>query len=224
MGAPISGVEKLAARQALRSAIVESWGNSESLGTITEAEDLDIRPDSIGRPFLTDRLLIVDDDGRFLSALEQGRLAGDEEAGFSRYSRRPEETARVKRRDLIISDDIGFADEAGYFFIRGRVQESVVVGDQTLFVPELEASIRDVEGVRECCIVVGQSISESGLLTVLVAPVSPSEVPSDLLARLNAAMPGGVQLSSIRFVEALPRLASGKVDRVSAYHLASNSS
>ena len=61
MGAPISGNEKRAARVALRSNIVESWGNSESLGTITEPNDLDSRPDSVGRPFLTDELLVVDD-------------------------------------------------------------------------------------------------------------------------------------------------------------------
>ena len=61
MGAPISGDEKRKARDTLGSQIVESWGNSESLGTITEPTDLDLRPDSVGRPFLTDELWVVDE-------------------------------------------------------------------------------------------------------------------------------------------------------------------
>ena len=62
MGAPISGQEKVKANRLLVCEIVESWGNSESLGTITEPDDIRIRPDSIGRPFLTDELYIVDDN------------------------------------------------------------------------------------------------------------------------------------------------------------------
>ena len=82
MGAPISGDEKLAARRILGSQIVESWGNSESLGTITEPEDLDVRPNSIGRPFLTDELSVVDPDNLPAPCAtgQMGRIAGSDTA------------------------------------------------------------------------------------------------------------------------------------------------
>jgi acyl-coenzyme A synthetase/AMP-(fatty) acid ligase len=102
MGGPVSGAEKVDANRLLGSRIVESWGNSESLGTITEPEDLNSRPGSIGRPFLGDYMCIVDDDGRTLGPGELGHIAGGLEAGFKAYSNRPHETQQARRFDLIV--------------------------------------------------------------------------------------------------------------------------
>ena len=129
MGAPISGDEKRKARDTLGSQIVESWGNSESLGTITEPRDLDLRPDSVGRPFLTDELWVVDETLTPCAPNERGRIAGGETAGFEEYSSRPEATLEVKRKKLIISDDIGYTDECGYFYVTGRDQDILLRGN-----------------------------------------------------------------------------------------------
>lgn len=81
MGAPISGEEKVAAHAVLGSQVVESWGNSESLGTITDAEDVSTRPNSVGRPFLTDEMCIVDEHCVPVPPGHHGRIAGGQESG-----------------------------------------------------------------------------------------------------------------------------------------------
>ena len=224
MGAPITGEEKVKAVKLLNSQVVESWGNSESLGTITEPEDIDIRPDSIGRPFLSDELFIVDDDGNPLPAGQYGRLAGGEEASFNYYCNRPQETDHVKRNRLIISDDIGYMDQDGYFFIRGRDQDCVLVDKETIFLPEVEAKLKNNQYVEDC-MVVAKSLdgSEFELICVLVPSKKAARDEEQLLNFLNISLKPKESLKRVYVIEALPRLPSGKVDKVAVKKLVGES-
>lgn len=142
MGAPISGDEKKAAFHKLKSPVIESWGNSEGLGTITDRADLFSRPDSIGRPFLTEKICVVTDELVECELGQSGRLAGPEETMFIEYANRPDATGRVKKNNLVLSDDIGYMDEDHYFYILGRDQESFVVEGRIVFLADMEEGIR----------------------------------------------------------------------------------
>ena len=214
MGGPIAGPEKMRAARVLRSRIVESWGNTESLGTITDPEDVELRPDSIGRPFLTDSMCIVDENCEPLPPRQLGRIAGGEEAGFDGYSGRPEATQRTKRSGLIVSEDLGYVDDAGYFYVRGREQECVVVGGVTLFLSEIERKLRMSTRVRACCVAacpVGEGHSE---LAAMVVTASPDVTPASLLQDLNALLDAQERLAHVALADALPCLPSGKVNRL----------
>ncbi|GAI84575.1 unnamed protein product, partial [marine sediment metagenome] len=152
MGAPISGEEKKKVYEFLKSPIVESWGNSEGLGTITDKEDLFVRPNSIGRPFLTEKLCVVSDDLVECAPKQRGRLAGSEETMFVEYANRPDATNQVKKNNLILSDDIGYIDEENYFYILGRDQETFIVNGQTVFLTDIEENLRNKIGIIESCI------------------------------------------------------------------------
>ena len=214
MGAPISGAEKLAARMALGSQIVESWGNSESLGTVTQPEDLDERPDSIGRPFLTDELFVVDEDLQPCGPGEVGQLAGAETAGFSEYANRPDATKAVKRERLIVSDDVGYVDEDGYFYIRGRVQDIVVRGDTTVFLPQVAQKLRNRPEIEEVEVCSFEAASEIQLAAVLVFSQPAASTVSEYRQLINDDLALAERLSQVIVLEAFPRLPSGKVDRL----------
>jgi acyl-coenzyme A synthetase/AMP-(fatty) acid ligase len=223
MGAPISGDEKVKASKALGSKVVESWGNTESLGTITDPEDLETRPDSIGRPFLTDELYVVNEDCKVLGSNQIGRIAGSEEAGFSKYSNRPRETEIAKRDRLIVSEDVGFTDSDGYFYVRGRQQDCLVIGGETLFIPSIEEKIRGLEDVEECCVcATGDEISVQ-LVAVLVPRNSSSIDLAKLLSSINGLLGQNEELSRIVPVKSIPRVSSGKPDRVAIAQLVQKS-
>ena len=48
---------KRSVQEVLKCEYIESWGNSEGLGTITSELDARVRPTSIGRPFLSQQAL-----------------------------------------------------------------------------------------------------------------------------------------------------------------------
>ena len=219
MGAPITGAEKEEAHRALRSQIVESWGNSESLGTITEPEDLALRPDSVGRPFLTDELCVVDDSLNPCEPGKVGRIAGADTAGFDKYSNRLDETERVKQQALIISDDIGHTDEDGYFYVSGRAQDLVVRGDLSVFLPDIAEKIRAqpyIAAVEVCSTDVEGDIQ---LCAAVVLNSGGAANEEDVCRKLNACLDQQEQLSKVLLLDALPKLASGKVDRLSVRRL-----
>jgi long-chain acyl-CoA synthetase len=219
MGAPISGAEKVHARNILGSEIVESWGNSESLGTITEPEDVIIRPNSIGRPFLSDYMCVVDDTGQPVGEGELGRLSGGIEAGFEKYANRPLDTDKAKQGDLIVSEDIGYVDSDGYFYVKGRVQESVVVGTKTHFCNDLEAAVRQIRGVKECIVAAKPNgIVAFGAILALSGSDEEVGVRRDVQQVLRDAIGSSVVvIHEPLIVEAIPRLPSGKVDRLRSF-------
>ncbi len=219
MGAPISGDEKVKASKVLGSKVGESWGNTESLGTITDPEDLDTRPDSIGRPFLTDELYVVNEDCKVLGPNEIGRIAGSEEAGFSKYSNRPKETEIAKRDRLIVSEDVGYTDADGYFYVRGRQQDCLVIGGETLFIPSIEEKIRRHEDIEECCVSpTGDEVSVQ-LVAVLIPRGSSIDL-AELLSSINRLLGKNEKLARIVPVKSIPRVSSGKPDRVAIGKLA----
>jgi len=219
MGAPISGDEKVNASEQLGSKVVESWGNTESLGTITDPEDLDTRPDSIGRPFLTDELYVVDDDCNVLDSKQIGRIAGSEEAGFLKYSNRPRETEIAKRERLIVSEDVGYTDSDGYFYVCGRQQECLVIGGETVFIPSIEQKIREHADVEECCVSPTGDEMSVQLVAILVTSETSSIDEANLLPSINNLLGQNEKLARIVVVESIPRVLSGKPDRVAITQL-----
>jgi len=214
MGAPISGAEKLAVRSILGSDVIESWGNTESLGTITDSEDLDTRPNSIGRPFLGDRLLVVDEHNKPLPPNQIGRLAGGQEAGFTEYSGRPEATRLALAGDLIVSEDLGSVDDSGYFYILGRVQDAVILQGRTVLLSMIEVDIRTLHGLDDA--VVHARKLGPGTVELICLAVAKPQIRQALAPRIEKFLQiPGAEAARVLWVEALPRTPSGKIDRIS---------
>lgn len=220
MGAPISAEEKSKAAQLLRCQVVESWGNSESLGTITDPQDLQRRPNSIGRPFITDELYILDENEEFAKPGEIGRLAGNDVAGFLRYSSRPEATNLVKRSGMIVSDDIGYMDVDGYFYIRGREQECVIRGTKTIFLGDIEKKLRENKQINDCC-VIAKPVKEGVFTLVAVIVPAPGALTdtANWLEELNTLLPSEMRVDQMLLRSELPHLPSGKQDKVQVARL-----
>jgi acyl-coenzyme A synthetase/AMP-(fatty) acid ligase len=211
MGAKITGEEKTQAAKALSCGIIESWGNSESLGTITDPEDLSLRPNSIGRPFLSDDLFILDEEGNELGKNKLGRIAGGQEAGFNEYANRPEDTEEAKPKDVIRSGDIGWQDENGYFYFKCRSNETFCVAGSTICIPDVESTIRGIGDVSECGVFVQGDPAQ--LIAVVELIANHSVDPKDLLTLCNERLKPHAVLTHVEVVKELPKLPTGKLDR-----------
>ncbi|WP_411280246.1 class I adenylate-forming enzyme family protein [Gemmatimonas sp.] len=166
-------------------------------------------------PFLQMRLRA--DDGSLAGTDDIGELELRGPQMFSGYFRSPDKTADVMTADgWLRTGDLASRDAEGVHRIRGRRKEMFISGGENVFPGEVEAVLLDCPGVIEA-IVIG------------VPDVRWGEVGCALIVRRDAALDEGKVTSEARlrlagykvpkrvvFVDAIPRLGSGKIDRRAA--------
>lgn len=212
MGEPISADEKMQFAAHFKCNIIEAWGNSEGLGTITSPNDLLIRPESVGRPFFTDRIEIIDEEMNFLFNEETGTICGYSDNEFQEYLKNDILTISTKHQDLILSNDIGKKDSSGYLYVFARNDDVIMVNGLNVYPKDIEDIVRKNTEVSDC-IVVGlvDEIKNSKLIAVIESEVT---IETDqLMQAINCQLAPHEYLHKIIIVNHLPRNEGGKVVR-----------
>jgi fatty-acyl-CoA synthase len=212
MGAFIEPRLKQAVVETLKCRLIESWGNSEGLGTIADPKDAHLRPASIGRPFLGDTLLVVDDSGNQLPRGMHGRIAGLADSRLSYYQDREDLNRCLLRGELVVSEDIGYQDHDGYFYLLGRATDFATHNGQIINLRDAERALWSNREISAACVVLLELAPNS---TSVVAGV---EVKSDCVAdanelcrRANAILPESVRLDFVAVLHKMERNAAGKI-------------
>jgi acyl-CoA synthetase (AMP-forming)/AMP-acid ligase II len=213
MGAPINPDLKSSVCEVIGCQYIESWGNSEGLGTVTEANDVIIRPRSIGRPFLTDDLFIIDEFGQEVPTGSVGRIAGRADSTLTEYRNRDDLNQNLFQNGAVISEDLGFVDSDGYFYVCGRVTQRIMRNGIPVFGTDIESVIRDLSLVRDVAIV-GIPDSHEGEVPVAALVLEGRAVVSsdEIIETLNAALSPAHRISGVLIYNTLPRNAAGKID------------
>lgn len=212
MGEPISADEKLQFAKRFKCNIIEAWGNSEGLGTITSPDDILIRPTSVGHPFFTDRIEILDSDNNFLHDKSPGIICGYSDNEFQEYLNNKKLTNSTKHENLILSSDIGEKDCDGYLYVFARNDDVIMVNGLNVYPVDIEDIIRKNSKVSDC-IVIGlvDEIKNSKIIAVIEARDVIEE--DDLLESINCKLAPHEYIYKIIMVEHLPRNEGGKVIR-----------
>ena len=176
------------------------------------------KPASTGRaqkPFV--EVAILGHGDAHLPRGERGEIAIRSAANIKCYWRDDAATAAAFTADgYIKTGDIGFVDEDGYLFIVDRKKDIIIRGGENISTAEVEAAVYGCEGVIEASVF---GIADERLGEVPVAVVHPrpgSGIDEELLrtflhSRLSAfKVPARIHFSP----EPLPRLGTGKIDRV----------
>jgi crotonobetaine/carnitine-CoA ligase len=133
------------------------------------------------------------------------------------YLDAPEETARTLVDGWVRSGDRGVIDGAGRAFFGGRFKNLIKRSGENISAEEVELALGEHPDVSECAVfgVPDRLRSEEVAAVVVLRPGSRAG-PDELRATCGQAL---VRWKLPRYVllrqEALPRLANGKIDRVS---------
>ncbi len=204
----VSGSAPLAAELWRRLAahgveVLERYGMTETLLTLSNPLFGERRPGSVGRPLPGVDAAIDDPDDEGVGELF---VRGD---CISRgYWRRSDETTDPE--GWFATGDLASVADDGYVTIRGRRTELIITGGHNVYPAEVEAILGRHPGVREVA-VVGVPSAEWGE-TVEAFVVGDPDLGSldDLATRELASFKRPRQ---VHIVEALPRNALGKVIR-----------
>jgi long-chain acyl-CoA synthetase len=195
--------------------ICEAYGLSEtSPGATSNPVTIDHFSGTIGLPFPSTDIVILDEDGNRLPVGVAGEIGIRGPQVMAGYWLRPDETARVMTADgFFRSGDIGMMDERGYVRIVDRKKDMILVSGFKVFPNEVEDVVASHPGVRECA-VIGVPDERSGeAVKLFVVRADPALTEHDLVEFCNENLTGYKRPKFIEFRSELPKSNVGKILR-----------
>ena len=128
--------------------IIESFGISEGASQITTNPTDGMRKaGSAGKP-VGNELMVVDENGAPLPYGQTGEIVVKGENVFFGYFNKPEETAAALKDGWFHTGDIGYRDEDGYYFLKGRTKELINRAGEKFSPREIDEILYRINGVE----------------------------------------------------------------------------
>lgn len=178
--------------------------------------DLSLAPIVVGLPVPGTEFKICDfETGTLIPLGGEGEICVRSPSNLKAYWNKPEATADALRDGWLHTGDIGMLDEMGILHFLGRRKEMLKVKGMSVFPAELEALLGRHPAVIGSG-VIGRPDDERGQVPVAFIRLDPAHDASltadDIAAWCKDAM-ATYKRPEIRFVDALPMTATGKVKK-----------
>lgn len=204
------------------------YGLTEAFrSTYLPPEEVEHRPDSVGKAIPNAEILVVREDGTSCAPGEPGELVhrgihvalgywNDEEKTAERYRPTPGQLPGLVIPELAVwSGDTFKMDEDGYLYFIGRRDEMIKTSGYRVSPSEVEEVVYATGLVNEVAAtgvphpVLGQAVA-----LVIFAPGGGEDLSGALLAQCKLKLPGFMVPTRIEIrPEPLPRNPNGKIDR-----------
>ncbi|MGS1094626.1 AMP-binding protein [Aquamicrobium terrae] len=195
--------------------ILDGIGATEMLHIFISNRFGDMRPASTGRPVRGYEARIVDEDMNEVPRGTVGRLAVRGPTGC-RYM------ADERQRDYVrdgwnLTGDSFIQDEDGFFHFAARSDDMIVSAGYNIAGPEVEAALLAHDDVAECA-VIGAPDPERGQIVEAYVVLAHGKAGDAAMAKLlqdhvKATIAPYKYPRSIRFLDALPKTQTGKIQR-----------
>jgi 2-aminobenzoate-CoA ligase len=200
--------------------ILDGIGSTEMLHIFISNRPRDAAPATTGRPVIGYEARIVDDDMKEKPRGEVGRLAVRGPTGCRYLADRRQDD--YVRDGWNLTGDSFTQDAQGLFHFTARTDDMIISAGYNIAGPEVEAALLTHPDVRECA-VVGAADEDRGQVVqahiVLRDGVAPDlETIRRLQDFVKATIAPYKYPRSVKFIDALPKTESGKVQRFRLRH------
>jgi long-chain acyl-CoA synthetase len=196
-------------------AIAEGYGLSETSPTATcNPAVVTEYSGTIGLPFPSTDISILDDDGKQVPLGERGEIGIRGPQVMAGYWLRPDETAKVMTADgFFKTGDIGIMDERGYIRIVDRKKDMILVSGFNVYPNEIEEVVAAHAGVLECACVGVHDENAGEAVKLFVVRKDPTLTVEQLMAYCKQQFTGYKKPKYIEFRNELPKSNVGKILR-----------
>lgn len=173
------------------------------------------KPGSVGKPVGTMQCRVIDRHNVELGANQRGELLIRGSGLTPGYWRMPEATAAAFTDGWLRTGDIAYFDDEGDYFIVDRMKNMFISGDEAVYPAEVESVLAEMPEIAENFVfpVSDECWGEAGRALIALRPgmrLDEQQVKAHCRERLAAfKVPRDVE-----FVSALPRDATGKIDKI----------
>jgi long-chain acyl-CoA synthetase len=183
-------------------------------------DQIDRRPNSVGRGMPNEEVYIVDDQNRRVGPGEVGELVVRGANVMKGYWESPEATDRCLRpgplpyERVLYTGDLFRADEEGYLYLVGRKDDIIKSRGEKVSPKELENVLHGLEGVAEAAVVgVPDELLGQAIKAVLVLKEGAKVTEADVLLHCRRRVEDFAMPKHVEFRSAMPRSANGKINK-----------
>lgn len=168
-----------------------------------------------GLPLPSTDIKLLDDNGNEVAVGEAGEVCAKGPQVMSGYWQQPEANAAAFTADgYFKTGDVGQFDERGFLKIVDRKKDMVIVSGFNVYPNDVEAVASACPGVAECaCVGVPDEKTGEAVKLFVVKMPGASVAEADVIAHCRTGMTGYKVPKIVRFVDALPKSAVGKILR-----------
>ncbi|MAT52743.1 MAG: acyl-CoA ligase (AMP-forming), exosortase A system-associated [Porticoccaceae bacterium] len=201
------------------------YGLTEAFrSTYLPPDQIEIRPESIGKAIPNAEILVVREDGSECAPGEPGELVhrgalvamgywNDPDKTAERFKPCPGRPTELPLTEIAVwSGDQVRKDDEGYLYFISRKDEMIKTSGYRVSPTEVEEVVYGLEGVAELA-AVGLPHQDLGQAILLVAAANPAITEEAVLNHCRQTLPNYMVPLAVRFIETLPRNQNGKIDR-----------
>lgn len=220
--APIGEEILRRAMAAFRCDFTHAYGMTETSGTVVTLQPEDHDPDgphkerlrSCGKPFDWVELRLADPaTGQAVEAGEVGEIRIRSAMNMLGYWGKPAETAAtITSEGWLCTGDAAWQDRDGYVYIHDRYKDMIVSGGENIYPAELENVLQSHPQIAEVSVIGTPHPRWGETPRAYVVPRAGGELTeAEVIAYTRDRLAHYKCPTSVVFVDALPRNASGKV-------------
>ncbi len=201
------------------------YGLTEAFrSTFLDPDEIDRRPDSIGKAIPGVEVFVVDGQGRECGPGEEGELVHRGALITRGYWNNPEKTADVFRPNplldpsnrhletVVFSGDIVKRDAEGFLYYVGRRDAMIKTKGYRVSPTEVEERVTAIPGVAECVAAAYEEEDEIRL-RVFMTLSSPDATAETVIGLCKRNFPFYLVPDDVVVLSAFPLTANGKIDR-----------
>jgi acyl-[acyl-carrier-protein]-phospholipid O-acyltransferase/long-chain-fatty-acid--[acyl-carrier-protein] ligase len=191
--------------------IIEGYGTTETSPVISANPRGANKPGSIGTPIPGTKIRIENlDSGEDCPAGETGKILVKGDGVMQGYLNDLEESSLRLKSGWYDTGDLGYLDEDGYLWHKGRLKRFVKIGGEMVSLVMVEETMNDLTPIEiECCAV---ELPDAKRGSKIVGVTNTEIDKQDLNKRLSKTLPNLALPKKYVHVPEFPRMGSGKTD------------
>ncbi|PNY18681.1 long-chain-fatty-acid--CoA ligase FadD [Streptococcus parauberis] len=172
------------------------------------------KPTSVGKPILFNTIRLVDENGQDVADGEIGELIISNEARFSGYWDKPEETAKTLKDGFVYTGDLARIDTDGDYFIVGRSKDMIITGGENVYPSEVETVLNHFPQVMDSAVfgIPAEQWGESVVAAIILKEGS-GDIIEELRTFAREHLAGYKTPKRYYVLEEFPKSPVGKIDK-----------
>jgi fatty-acyl-CoA synthase len=196
--------------------LLQGYGMTETCGVVTMMDPADRirKAGSAGKACLHVAMRLVRVDGTDAPPGEMGEVWVRGPSLTPGYWKNDEANRTAFTDGWLRTGDAALMDEDGFYYIVDRWKDMYISGGENVYPAEVEEVLFKLEGIAEVAII-GVPDERWGEVGRAIISIRPGHVvtEADIMRHCDANLARYKQPRSVRFVDALPRNATGKVHK-----------